>query len=68
MNKIKIRDFFNRLSSTWDEGMVRDEEVITKILDNAQVSEGKDILDVASGTGVLFPDYLKRKQIGRAHV
>ena len=61
MNKIKIRDFFNRLSSTWDEGMVRDEEVITKILDNAEVSEGKDILDVASGTGVLFPDYLKRK-------
>ncbi|MDE6412282.1 MAG: class I SAM-dependent methyltransferase, partial [Eubacterium sp.] len=31
-----------------------------RILDNAEIKGGKDILDVACGTGVLFPDYLKR--------
>ena len=52
--------FFDRLAPEWDAGMVRNEDVIEKILDNAEVSEGKDILDVACGTGVLIPDYLKR--------
>ena len=53
--------FFDRLAPGWDAGLVRNEEVIAAILDNAQVAEGKDILDVACGTGVLIPDYLKRK-------
>ena len=53
--------FFDRLAPEWDAGMVRNEEVIAAILDNAQVAEGKDILDVACGTGVLIPDYLTRK-------
>ena len=52
--------FFDRLAPEWDEGMIRNEEVIAKILDNADISEGKDILDVACGTGVLIPDYLSR--------
>jgi demethylmenaquinone methyltransferase/2-methoxy-6-polyprenyl-1,4-benzoquinol methylase len=40
--------------------MVRNEEVIRRILDNAGVCAGIDVLDVACGTGVLFPDYLSR--------
>ena len=40
--------------------MVRNEDIISTILDNAGIHEGLDILDVACGTGVLFPDYLKR--------
>lgn len=39
----------------------RNDEVINQILDSAQVLEGKDVLDVACGTGVLIPDYLERK-------
>ena len=31
------------------------------ILDNAKVSEGKNILDVACGTGVMIDYYLERK-------
>ena len=61
---IKLEDvisFFDRLAPGWDAGMIRNEAVISMILDNAQVTEGKDILDVACGTGVLIPDYLKRK-------
>ncbi|MBR3395216.1 MAG: class I SAM-dependent methyltransferase [Firmicutes bacterium] len=55
-----VIDFFDRLAPSWDEDMVRSEEVIRCILDNAGVSEGKDVLDVACGTGVLIPDYLAR--------
>ena len=31
------------------------------ILDNGGIKEDIHVLDVACGTGVLFPDYLKRK-------
>ena len=52
--------FFDRLAPGWDAEMIRNDEIIRTILDNAGVAAGKDILDVACGTGVLFPDYLKR--------
>ena len=60
MHKEVVKEFFDKLAFTWDEGMIKNEEVIKIILDNALVSSGKDILDVASGTGVLIEDYLKR--------
>ncbi len=52
--------FFDRLAPGWDAEMIRSDAVINTILDNAEVTEGKDVLDVACGTGVLIPDYLKR--------
>lgn len=61
MNKKDVIDFFNEQASCWDEQMIRYDDVIYQILDNAQVTEGKRILDVACGTGVLIPDYLERK-------
>lgn len=61
MKKSDIIDFFNRCAITWDKSIIRNDDVICKILDNANVSEEKDILDVACGTGVLIPDYLARK-------
>ncbi len=60
MNKNDVIEFFNRFAPCWDEDMVRNEEIIEKILDNGGIKEGIDVLDVACGTGVLFPDYLKR--------
>lgn len=53
--------FFDRLAPGWDADMVRSDEIINTILDNAGVIEGKTVLDVACGTGVLIPDYRKRK-------
>lgn len=38
--------------------MVRDEEKISFILNAAGIKPGISVLDVACGTGVLFPDYL----------
>ena len=52
--------FFDRLAPDWDAEMIRSDEIISAILENAGVSAGKDVLDVACGTGVLIPDYLKR--------
>ena len=44
--------------------MVRPASVIAKILDNAGVRPGIQVLDVACGTGVLFPDYFRRGVAG----
>lgn len=60
MDKKVIADFFDNCAPWWDADMVRNEPVIRKILDNGGIEEGIHVLDVACGTGVLFPDYLKR--------
>ena len=60
MDKKDVIEFFDHCAPKWDSNMVRPETVISKILDYAEINEGKDILDVACGTGVLFPDYIKR--------
>lgn len=61
MEKRDVIEFFDRCAPNWDAGMIKSDETIGKILDNAEVSEGMDILDVACGTGVMFPYYLDRK-------
>ena len=60
MEQQEVIRFFNRCAPSWDADLVRNEAVISAILDNAGVQAGIDVLDVACGTGVLFPDYLKR--------
>ena len=52
--------FFDRLAPDWDAEMIRSDEIIDAILDKAEVNAGKDVLDVATGTGVLIGDYLAR--------
>ncbi len=52
--------FFDSLAPGWDQGQILNHEIIDRILDNAGVSAGVSVLDVASGTGVLVPWYLKR--------
>ncbi len=61
VKKEEVRKYFDSVAVHWDEEMIRDNEIINNILDDALVCEGKDILDVACGTGVLIPDYLARK-------
>ena len=61
MDKKKIAEFFDGCAPWWDADMIRNEQVIGRILDNGGICSGIDVLDVACGTGVLFPDYLQRK-------
>lgn len=60
MEKKDIIEFFDRCAPNWDAEMVKNEEIIGRILDNAEITEGLDILDVACGTGVMIPYYLER--------
>ena len=61
MEKQDVIAFFDRCAPSWDAEMIKSDEIIGKILDNAEIGEGMDVLDVACGTGVLFPYYLARK-------
>lgn len=60
MNQTDIIEFFDRLAPTWDENQILNEAAITKILDCSGIQKGMTVLDVACGTGVLFPHYLER--------
>lgn len=60
MNKKEVTAFFDSLADSWDSGVVKIESRIDRILDAAEVTQGKTVLDVACGTGVLIPDYIKR--------
>lgn len=60
MNKQDVITFFDHYASIWDADMIRNESVINTILDNGGVTTDCTVLDVACGTGVLFPDYLQR--------
>jgi SAM-dependent methyltransferase len=60
MNKHDVIEFFNGRAHTWDDCLVRIDWKISRILDLAGITEGVSVLDVACGTGVLFPDYLVR--------
>ena len=60
MDKKAVSAFFDSLADSWDDDMIKIQWKIDKILDVAEGSEGKTVLDVACGTGVLIPDYLKR--------
>lgn len=61
MEKRDIIAFFDRCASSWDAELIKSDTIIGKILDNAEVGEGMDVLDVACGTGVMFDYYLQRK-------
>ena len=60
MNKKDVIEFFDRVAPSWDAEMIKNDGIIEKILDNVEIEEGQDILDVACGTGVMFPYYLQR--------
>ncbi len=60
IEKNEVIAFFDLCAPQWDAQLVRNDAVIDRILDNGGIQSGCHVLDVACGTGVLFPDYVKR--------
>ena len=60
MNKKDVIAFFDRLAPQWDADMIKNDEIIHTILQNADVQPGARVLDVACGTGVMIPYYLEQ--------
>ena len=61
LNKDDIIAFFDSHADRWDDFQERNEQVIEEILDKGGIRKGVNVLDVACGTGILFPDYQKRE-------
>lgn len=61
MNRDKVAVFFDQLAPDWDKCHHHDADKIQKILDYAGIDRDSAVLDVACGTGVLFPFYLERE-------
>ena len=60
MEKKEVINFFDNLAEGWDAEQIPKDAIIEKILDNGGVEPHNDILDIACGTGTLFPFYSKR--------
>jgi len=61
MDKDTLISFFDQAAPEWDDRMVADDRKIEFILDRAGVCPELTVLDVACGTGILFPYYLRRE-------
>jgi demethylmenaquinone methyltransferase/2-methoxy-6-polyprenyl-1,4-benzoquinol methylase len=57
----EVVSFFDSQASTWDACNKPIPEKLETILDYAGIHRGDNVLDVACGTGVLFPFYVKRE-------
>ncbi len=60
MNKQDIINFFDMCAPTWDDEMIKSDEIIEDILNRAKIGFSTRVLDVACGTGVMFPYYAAR--------
>lgn len=57
MNKQDVIAYFDGCAPMWDAQTEVNNEIIGRILENAEIGPGMEVLDVACGTGVLFPFY-----------
>jgi demethylmenaquinone methyltransferase/2-methoxy-6-polyprenyl-1,4-benzoquinol methylase len=61
MKKEQVVEFFDSLAEKWDDNLIIDNAKLNMILDIAKIDEESTVMDVACGTGVLFPYYIKRE-------
>lgn len=59
IEKSKVADFFDKRAPVWDSVAVDCSDKIHRIMEAANITKGDTILDIACGTGILVPFYLK---------
>ena len=59
MDKNRVIEFFDHCAEHWDDNVEQNDNIISTILTLGGVRQGIDLLDVACGTGVLFPKYIR---------
>ncbi|MGI6110128.1 MAG: class I SAM-dependent DNA methyltransferase [Eubacteriaceae bacterium] len=60
MNTQQTRDFFNRMAPQWDQMSSHNPDKIHTILGMADIPENAEILDIATGTGIMIPFLLDK--------
>ena len=60
MDRESVIRYFDERAPQWDANMKCSPQIIEKILDGARLRMGQSVLDVACGTGVMFPFYMGR--------
>ena len=56
-----VKAFFDKCAHNWDQDNLYNEDIVNQLLDNARIIGNIKVLDVGSGTGVLFEAYQKRQ-------
>lgn len=56
------RDLFNKLAENWDQQDIVSPEKYRRIVSEAEIEKGQNILDVGTGTGVLIPYLLEAER------
>ncbi|AEV29152.1 methyltransferase family protein [Sphaerochaeta pleomorpha str. Grapes] len=61
LDQLQVISFFDSQAPNWDACNKAKPEKLETILDFAHILPGDKVLDVACGTGILFPYYLKKE-------
>ncbi|MCX8082533.1 MAG: class I SAM-dependent methyltransferase [bacterium] len=59
---ITKKEFFNNLADRWDEEDIVSNEKYRRIISEADIRKGQNILDVGTGTGILIPYILEKEK------
>ncbi len=57
----EIKEFFDQRAEVWDDICSYDQKKMEAIVTLAGITSGSRVLDIACGTGVMFPEMLSRK-------
>lgn len=61
MNSLLVKEYFSKLADKWDDNSASDTFKLSKIADCCDIMPGQRVIDVACGTGIMFP-YLLAKE------
>lgn len=61
MNSTLIKEYFSRLAGRWDDSTACNPDKLRYIADCCDIKPGQRVIDIACGTGVMFPFLLAKE-------